>query len=122
MSTFDQVDLFDSGPHRFHIGGLSLRHVLNEVPGGRGVRLSALGQHGRAITQTGDLVADHPSQIQALMDAIEAKLDGQIRTLVDDIGRSWPNTVMLSFDPKPMVRVGPRVRISYTIQYLQVVP
>lgn len=122
MSLFDGENLFGSGPHRFHIGGLSLRHVLHETAGGRGVRLSALGQHGRSITQAGKLIADSPDGLQILIDAVEAKLDGLSHVLVDDQGRSWPNTVMLSYDPGAVARAGARIQVSYGIQYLQLTP
>ena len=120
MSSFDGEDLFGSGPHGFEVGGLSLRHVLKEVPGGQGVQLSGLGRQGRSIIQRGALVADDVTAMQVLIDAVEVKLDGLAHVLVDDLGRSWGDTVMLSFDPKPMVRVGGRVRVSYSIQYMQV--
>ncbi len=122
MSSFDAQDLFSSGPHRFHIGGLSLRHVLHETPRSRGVQLSSQGVHGRAITQTGDLLADDPTQMRNLTDAIESKLDGHSHELIDVTGRSWPNTVMISFDPQPLARVGTRWRTPYRINYLQATP
>ena len=120
MSSFDQQNLFASGPHRIHVGGLSLRHVLQLTPDQRGVRLSSGGRSGRAITQVGDLIADDLTQLTALTDAIEAKLDGQAAELVDDLGRRWPATVMLSFEPGPVRRLGPRWAVSYRINYLQV--
>ncbi len=122
MSRFGGEDLFGSGPHRFEVGGLSLRHVLHETPGGRGVELSSLGRSGRSIKQAGDLVADDPNQLQGLIGVIEAKLDGGIHTLIDDTGRSWLNTVMLSIDLSPVTQVGNRARVSYRIAYLQVTP
>lgn len=122
MLSFDGENLFDSGPHRLHVGGLSLRHVLHEAPGGEGVRLTSHGRPGRSLTQTGELVADDATALAALTDAIEHKLDGQARTLAEDGGPSWANVVMLSFEPEAAQRVGTRVRIGYRIQYLQVTP
>ena len=122
MSLFGGEDLFNSGSHNFHIGGLSLRHVLNETPGSRGVQISSLGQHGRSIEQQGDLLADDPDKLRLLTDAIEMKLDGLSYTLVDHFNRSWLNTVMLVFDPSPEIRLGARIKVSYRIQYLQLVP
>ena len=106
MSTFNGQNLFASGPHTFQVGGLSLRHVLQETPGGRGMRLSAQGQHGRSITQMGQLLADNPVAMQTQMQTIETLLDGQPYTLVDDTNRSWSHTVMLAFEPKVMRRLG----------------
>lgn len=120
MSLFDGQDLFGSGPHRFQIGGLSLRHVLQEVPGGQGVQLSGLGRHGRSILQSGHLVADDSKRMCELTAAIESKLDGLAHELVDDQGRSWPNTVMIRFDPGPEERVGMRWHRAYRVEYLQI--
>ena len=122
MSSFDGENLFRSGPHAFQVGGLSLRHVLLETPGGRGVRLSDQGKHGRSITQFGQLVADDPTAMQAIIEAIEAKLDGRPHTLVDDANRPWPHTVMIGFEPEAMRRVGCRWRLAYQVTYLQLKP
>lgn len=122
MSSYAGEDLFGSGPHRFHVGGLELRHVLHETPGGRGVGLSSQGLQGRAVGQSGELVADDPGQMQQLINAIEAKVDGRGHTLVDEHGRSWGGVVMVKFRPGPLVRVGGRVRVSYRVDYFQTTP
>ena len=122
MSSFDQLNLFASGPHTLRVGGLSLRHALQETPGSRGVRLTALGHHGRAIEQTGTLVADSPEALRSLAAAIESKLDGLAHELIDDVSRVWPSVVMLSFDPGPVTPLGRRFGLGYRIQYLQVTP
>lgn len=122
MSSFAGEKLFASGPHRFEVGGLSLRHVLAEPPGSRGVQLSSQGLHGRAIHQSGELLADTPAAIQKLLEAIEVRLDGLPHELIDDIGRSWRGVVMLSFAPESMTRLGSRRRVAYRIEYLQVFP
>src|SRR5688500_3950914 len=110
MSLFDGTNLFASGPHRFHIGGLSLRQAIGETPGSRGVRLTGQGQHAREITQHGDLLADDAASMLALTQAIEAKLDGLAYDLIDDLGKVWPGVVMLGFKPEPITRAGPRYR------------
>jgi hypothetical protein len=122
MSRFHDQDLFGSGPHRFQIGGLTLRHVLQPTPGSRGVRLSHQGLDGRAITQTGELLADDPDALHQLVVAIEAQLDGEPRQLIDEFGRAWSNVVMLTFEPSVAARVGVRWRLPYRIQYLQLTP
>lgn len=121
MSLFDGNDLFSSGPHRFQIGGLSLRHVLHGTPQSQGVHITATGRHGRSIHQTGTLVADSPTQMTAQRTAIESKLDGRAVTLVDGQDRAWPNTVMLSFEPEQLTRAGNRYKLDYQVHYLQAV-
>lgn len=122
MTTFDGQPLFDSGPTRFHVAGLALRHAEQPAPYADGTNLIAHGREARPITQTGTLLADDPNTMRDLLDAIEDHLDGVSRTLVDDTGRPWDNAVMLRFAPGPIVAVGPRCRVDYTIDYLQVKP
>jgi len=122
MSSYRGQNLFGSGAHQFHVGGLTLKHMLHEVPGGRGVRISAQGYTGRGITQTGDLLADTPEQLRGLMDAVEACLDGRVGELRDEIGRLWANVVMLSWEPAPMRAAGSRWAVAYRVQWLQLTP
>lgn len=122
MTTFDGQPLFASGPTRFHVAGLTLRHAEQPAPYADGTNLVAHGREARPITQTGTLLADDVNTMATMMDAIEDRLDGVSRTLVDDTGRSWDDTVMLRFVPGPILAVGPRCRVDYTIDYLQVKP
>lgn len=122
MTSFDGQPLFDSGPTRFHVAGLTLRHAEQPAPHADGTHVVSHGRSARPITQTGSLLADHPQTMTELLDAIEDRLDGVARTLVDDTGRSWDHTVMLRFEPGPIVALGPRCRVDYTIDYLQVQP
>jgi len=122
MTSFDGDTLFDSGPHRFIIGGLTLRHTLQEAPGGFGAHLSSQGVEARPILQTGTLLANDADAIKAQIDAIEAKLDGQSHALVDDRGRTHANVVMLAFKPGPIEPAGVRLKLDYRIEYLQVIP
>ncbi len=122
MTTFNNIDLFSSGPHDVQVGGLSLRHVLHEPASGDGVQLAAHGRHGRAVTQSGTLVADTPELLESLAAAVEAMLDGRAHDLLDPRGVAWPNVVMLSFDRRGTSRLGTRHQLHYRIQYLQVTP
>ena len=122
MILFHQQNLFASGPCRLHVGGLSLRHELQPTPHDHGSQLSAQGRSARSITQTGTLLADRPDQMLPLLDAIEDQLDGQAHELMDESRRVWPGVVMLRFTPGPILAAGPRCRVDYTIDYLQVQP
>lgn len=121
MSSFGGENLFDSGPHRFHVGGLALRHALQppDATAASGVRVSPSGRTGRFIRQRGDLLADDASTLDALRIAIESKLDGVPHLLIDDLGREWNNTILLAFDPSPAQRLGTRLRLPYRAEYLQ---
>ena len=122
MSRFNGQELFQSGPHRFHVHGLSQRHVTHEQPGADGVRVTVMGRTGRSIDQTGTLLADNIEQLQQQIDTIEAAMDGQPAELIDDMSRVWSNTLMLAFKPQPIRRVGLRLAVDYIINYLQVQP
>jgi hypothetical protein len=124
MSTFDRQPLFATGPHTFHVAGLELRHADQPAPdpGYRGHHLLPQGIGPRPITQHGDLLADSPDDLRQQVARIEAMLDGRACELIDHLGRSWPHTVMLSFEPQSPVRVGPRLRLSYVVRYRQTRP
>lgn len=119
MSSFAGERLFDSGPHRFQIGGRSLRHTLHEPARGDGEHLASHGRRGRRITQRGALIADSPAELATLANAIETRLDGEPATLIDDLSRPWHGVVMLAFEPGPAQRLGPRFRMNYRIDYAQ---
>lgn len=122
MSRYHEQELFRSGPHRFHVHGLSQRHATHEQPGADGVRVTVMGRTGRSIDQSGTLLADTAQQLQQQIDAIEAAMDGQPVELIDDFSRVWPGVVMLGFKPQPIRRVGLRLAVDYIIHYLQVQP
>ncbi|MEO1235562.1 MAG: hypothetical protein AAFX76_02110 [Planctomycetota bacterium] len=92
------------------------------MPHADGTTLIAQGREARPITQTGTLLADDTVTMTGKLAAIESRVDGIGRTLTDDTGRVWEGVVMLRFDPGPVVSLGPRCRVDYTIDYLQVTP
>ncbi|MBI1373911.1 MAG: hypothetical protein GC159_14405 [Phycisphaera sp.] len=120
MSSFNGQDLFGSGPHRFVVHGVSMRHATHESPGTDGVRLTAMGHTARRVDQYGTLTADDVATMQQRLDAIEAAIDGEPAELVDDLARVWSNIVMLEFHPKAIRRVGVRLAADYVIHYVQV--
>ena len=122
MILFNQQNLFATGPSRLHVGGLSLRHESAPTPYDDGEHLITQGRSTRPIIQTGTLLADRPDQMSSLLDAIEDQLDGQIHELMDESRRVWPGVVMIRFAPGPILAAGPRCRVDYTIDYLQVQP
>jgi len=71
MSSFNGQNLFASGPHRFVVHGLTLRHATHESPGADGARVTALGRSARRIDQHGTLTADDIAAMQQRLDAIE---------------------------------------------------
>ncbi len=121
MATLDNEMLFDPGTSRLRVGPIKLRHTIQDMPGSLGARIDAQGTQARQITQTGVLIADGPAALQARVDAVRRKLDGRAHTLADNLGRSWPDTVMTRFDAQEFVRVGARWKVGYRIEYLQAI-
>lgn len=120
MLSFDGEALFASGPVETRVGGRGLRYDEQAALDGQGVVIAGQGVSGRAIEQTGVLVADTADAMTGLTDAIEAKLDGLAHVLVDEAGRSWAKVVMVAFAPGAMRRVGPRWKVPYQVRYVQV--
>lgn len=120
--TFDGAELFSTGPAWVHVGGSSLRHARQRALRGHGERLVSEGITGRSIAQHGTLVADTPAELQAQVDAIESMVDGVPRSLTDELGRTWSNVTMVAFKPAQPVRLGPRWKVDYEIEYVQGVP
>jgi len=121
MTTFDNESLFSSGPTRFKIGKIMLRHAVQHPPGAMGVRLESQGREARKISQSGTLIGDTAERLEQQVDAIEAKVDGLAHELIDNLGRTWVNTVMLSLDVESYIRVGVRQKANYHVEYLQVI-
>ncbi|NJL31003.1 MAG: hypothetical protein HC898_04895 [Phycisphaerales bacterium] len=121
MIQFGEKNLFATGPSWAHIGGLSLRHALQQVPGGQGVQLSPQGRSGRSIKQRGELFGDSPEALSSQTRAIEAMLDGRAYRWCEEGVRELDDVVMLSFEPGPMRRVGTRWELTYRVEYLQLV-
>lgn len=122
MVTFDNEQLFGPGPARFKFGALKLRHAAQSLPGSRGVHLDPQGTQARQIFQAGTLISDSPDGLRKQVAAVEAKVDGLSHTLIDNLGQSWPDTVMLEFKAEAFTRVGARWKAAYQVEYLQVVP
>lgn len=122
MIRFAGQTLFSSGPHRLAIGGLTLGHETQSVPGQAGARLAVSGQSARTITQQGTLLADSLPELRQQMVAIESLLDGQASDLTDEHDQTFANVVMTAFMPKVIGRIGRRWSVEYRIDYLQVTP
>ncbi len=122
MSRYRSKDLFGSGPHQFHVGGLSERHEVHELPGSDGARVTALGRGLRKIEQTGFLLADDHAGIGKQIEAIEQMVDGVTGDLVDDTGRTHVAVMLVAFKPQPAHRLGARWAVEYNAEYLQLQP
>jgi phage protein U len=82
--------------------------------------MTVLGRTGRRIEQRGTLLDDDAAGLEAQLEAIEAAMTGEPRTLVDDLGHSWWSVVMVALDRGAVRRLGPRWAVDYTVRYVQV--
>ena len=88
MMSYGGTNLFASGPAELRTGRLRRRTDRRSLAGQNGQLAMDLGRDSRAIEQTGRLQADTLEDLQALIDAIEVRLDGQVRSLVAPSGAS----------------------------------
>lgn len=120
MSRYKDQDLFGSGPHEFHMHGLSQRHASHEQPGADGARLTTLGFGARKIEATGTLLADYAVEMNQQVDVIEAAMDDQPGTLIDDQDRQFDDVVLIAFRPEIVRRAGVRLSLEYQADFMQV--
>jgi hypothetical protein len=119
-STFGGIAYFNSGPHRFII-----RRVGRLVRGPFSTSLDLAystdaGVAELAIIQVGRLVASSNSALWTLMDAIQARAEGNTAgTLVDHHGRQWTNLRMTGFRPDPRIDRGRVYSVRYRVDYLK---
>ena len=64
------------------------------------------------------LVADTPAQLNALIAAIDAQIDGLPHDLVDDRQSLTAACVMTELKTQPVTAVGPRFKCDYTLTYV----
>ena len=123
MSSYKGQNLFGSGPHYFVARGLTMRHDEQTSPGADGAVITTLGWDARRIDQRGMLLADDMAGLQAQIQRIESAMDGVPGVLVDELGQSHKQMVLLQFHPAPasekVRRVGVRLSVNYTAWYLQ---
>ena len=119
MSSYDGLDLFSSGPHRFSLPGVKLRTTEATAPGIDGVRLVNLGRDVKRIEQKGRLVAENAEDLIALRDAISAVCDGRKATLIDSFGGEHVNMVIVSFVTAERIDIGGHFSLGYEINYVE---
>lgn len=122
MITYNNFDLFSSGPGSIDPGPLHSREAISNAPDSIGASVISQGTTPRTLTQIGTLVADTPEALQQLINAIEAHIGTGQATLIDQHANAWPDCLMQSVDTQAFHRLGPRVAADYKITYLQTRP
>jgi hypothetical protein len=121
MSTFKNLNLFASGPHRFavHRQGQALRSELFDIPPASGTRYFGLVELRIAIT--GRLVAQNEAALWQLRDAITAQLldPPEPGTLVDLHGRTWTDMSFVRFTPADRTDRGRLISLAYSALFIR---
>ena len=119
MSTFNGQDLFGSGPHAFR--PLSWERALDRrhLPGLDGDLVLDMGRSSRIIVQTGRLQAPTAAALHALIEQIEACLDGKLHVLVDTLGRTLDRVMLEQFELATPVLTSRGLWCDYVARYRQ---
>ncbi|MFM9959327.1 MAG: hypothetical protein ACKVZJ_14815 [Phycisphaerales bacterium] len=119
-STFNNQNLFNSGPHRFHVRAVGR---LTTAPL-RGSNFNTTTRDEAVleveITQTGRLIAATESALWALFDIARGVAEATTAGgLIDHSGKSWPGMRLLRIDPTGPVDRGRVFSLPYTARYLK---
>ena len=92
MSTFNDVDIFGSGPHTILVGGEMIAKKRTAFAGVDGVDSIVLGGRGQPVTITGLLKAANRTALNVLISAIEdACKDGPATLVTTDNTTTYTN-------------------------------
>ena len=119
---FDGQVLFGPGTHRVAVGSRQREQVQHNFGGLDGTLSVDLGERQRTITQTGTLIAQSVSHLEAIKAAIETYIDGMVYALVDQDGQTYEQVRMDRFAAPQVVVLANQVRCNYEIHYTQLRP
>ena len=117
--TLDGQDLFDQQQLEIELSGIKRASVERSIPGLDGVLSIDLGKRSRQITQKGVLRAKSRTQLETIINAISAYLDGGTHTLSAGNGRTFDNIRMDIFKVSNQRTSGSGVAVDYEITYTQ---
>lgn len=120
-STFAGLSLFNSGPHRFAMGGLG-RLLIGPLrsPTFEDHTTDAGAPLEVRVMQRGRLIAATPAALWTLVDAIKTHAElPRTGTLVDHHGRSWTSMTLIRFEPTGPMDRGRTCSIPYVAEYLR---
>ncbi len=121
MSTFNELDLFGSGPHRFAQLTLGEYLLVNARVDPYQAGSTAVGPLELAITVRGRLVAESEADLWALRDDIAALLTHPptVAQLKEDAGRTWDNMSFVAFTPADRTDRARAVSLAYEATFIR---
>ncbi len=119
-SSFKGLDLFGSGPHRFHMAKQGLYIVAlrafadPSIPGS-----AAFGDVELEVIVRGRLVAATESALWTLRDAItaQATFSPIAGTLIDAHGRTWNDMTLWCYEEEDRTDRGREISIAYEARF-----
>jgi hypothetical protein len=119
MSSFKGLDVFGSGPHRFHLARQGEDVVPNFVLGTAGSGSTPVGPIELDVIVTGRLVAASESALWTLRDAITAQIaDPPVPgTLIDNHARTWTDMSFITYEEADRTDRGRTWSIGYTATF-----
>lgn len=121
MSSYKGLNLFGSGPHRFHAGPRGQLLTQDFYFGGSGGGSTAQGLTDWDIVVKGRLTASSEAALWTLRDAILTQLAAGLTagTLADNHARSWTDMSFVRYEEGDRTDRG-RVRsVAYTAVFRQ---
>jgi hypothetical protein len=120
-TTFNDLELFESGPHRFRqlpLGEYVVRNAAIDPfqPGS-----TAAGPLELIIELRGRLIADSEDDLWTLRDDIAAQLSHPpvVATLKEPGGRTWTDMAFVEFAPADRTDRGRRFSLAYTATFIR---
>lgn len=114
-SSFNALDLFGSGPHRFQEGRRGQVWLEPEQQATATDTTELLGEREVEVVVTGRLVAASEAALWTLRDAIAAQLTDPptAATLEDQHGHQWSDMSFLDFRPADRIDRGRVFSLAY---------
>ncbi len=119
--TLDGQNLFDEQQLEIEQDSLNRGSIEIAVAGLDGVLSIDMGGRARKMRQRGTLRAQSRTQINAMINAISAYMDGKTHTLVNNEGETFDNLRMDSFNVNRKQAGGVCMVVDYEIVYTQLV-
>ncbi|MFG0284168.1 MAG: hypothetical protein ACF8R7_07065 [Phycisphaerales bacterium JB039] len=115
MSSFNSLDLFGSGPHRFQEGRRGQVWVEPDQASPAGNSTTLLGERELDVVVTGRLVAATEAALWDLRDDITDQLTDPptSATLVDQAGAQWTDMSFLEFRVDDRIDRGRAFSVGY---------